>query len=274
MRTLFDRPQYPDPLKRDAVQKELLYRLSHLPGVNTVAAASHLPLSGDRQIGFRLENAPANEFRWAENSLVSPEYFRAMGMSVLRGRDISYGDTRSTQPVAVVNQTIYLSLFQVESGASARTAFIMRLARPTEEGPQGIFTTVQQVIWAVDKDLPTYNTTTLAALVSESAAQPRFTALLMNGFALIALVLASIGLFGVVSYAVSERTRELRSHESGLGSKAFVKSSPGFEDWKTDFTPKSLNALGDWFATLNRAHQGDISEHQTNHTRAWHQGFY
>jgi putative ABC transport system permease protein len=254
VRTLFDPPRYPDPLKREAVQKELLDRLSHLPGANTVAAASHLPLSDDRQIGFRLENAPANEFHWAENSLVSPEYFRAMGMSVLRGRDISYGDTRSTQPVAVVNQTfakkflegidplgarfnwggraefsivglvndvhisaldadpppmIYLSMFQVESGASARTAFIVRLARPTEKAPQGIFTAVQQVIWAVDKDLPTYDTTTLAVLVSESVAQRRFTALLMNGFALIALVLASIGLFGVVSYAVSERTREL-----------------------------------------------------------------
>jgi predicted permease len=254
VRTLFDQPRYPDPLKREAVQKELLDRLSHLPGATTVAAASHLPLSDDRQIGFRLENAPENEFHWAENSLVSPEYFRAMGMSVLRGRDISYGDTRDTQPVALVNQTfakrflegkdpigvrfnwggralfsivglvndvhisaldadpppvIYLSMFQVESGASARTAFIMRLARRTERVPQGIFTTVQQEIWAVDKDLPTYDTTTLATLVSESVAQRRFTTLLMSGFALVALMLASIGLFGVVSHAVSERTREL-----------------------------------------------------------------
>jgi putative ABC transport system permease protein len=254
VRTLFDQPRYPDPLKREAVQKELLDRLSHLPGVSTVAAASHLPLSDDRQIGFRLESAPSNEFHWAENSLVTPEYFRAMGMSVVRGRDISYGDTRNTQPVAVVNQTfarkflegkdpldvrfnwgdralfsivglvndvhisaldadpppmIYLSMFQVESGASVRTAFIMRLTRPTEKVPQGIFTAVQQEIWAVDKGLPTYDTTTLAALVSESVAQRRCTTLLMSGFALVALMLASIGLFGVISYGVSERTREL-----------------------------------------------------------------
>ena len=254
VRTLFDRPRYPDPLKREAVQKELLDRLSRLPGVRTVATASHLPLSDERQIGFRLENASANDFQWAENSLVSPGYFRAMGMSILRGRDISYEDTRSAPPVAVVNETfvrkfldgtnpigrrfnwgdralfsivgvvndvhvsaleadpppmIYLSMFQVESGASARTAFIMRLARPAEKTTQGMFSLVQQEIWAVDKDLPAYDTTTLAALVSESVAQRRFTTLLMSGFALIALMLASIGLFGVISYLVSERTREL-----------------------------------------------------------------
>ena len=237
-----------------SVQKELLDRLSRLPGVSTVAAASHLPLSDERQIGFRLENAAANDFHWAENSLVSPGYFRAMGMSILRGRDISYEDTRTAPPVAVVNQTlerefldgtnpvgrrfnwgdralfsivgvvndvhvsaldadpppmIYLSMFQVESGASARTAFIMRLARPAAKATQGMFSIVQQEIWTVDKDLPAYDTTTLAALASESVAQRRFTTLLMSGFAIVALMLASIGLFGVISYLVSERTREL-----------------------------------------------------------------
>jgi putative ABC transport system permease protein len=254
VRTLFDRPRYPDPLKREAAQKELLDRLSHLPGVSTVGAASHLPLSDERQIGFHLENAAANDFHWAENSLVSPGYFRAMGISVLRGRDISYEDARSAPPAAVVNETfvkrflngedpiglrfnwgdralfsivgvvndvhvsaldadppamIYLSMFQVESGASPRTAFILRFARPGEQAGQGTFNAVQQEIWAVDKDLPAYDTTTLAALVSESVAQRRFTTLLMGGFALVALMLASIGLFGVVSYLVSERTREL-----------------------------------------------------------------
>ncbi len=254
VRTLFDRPRYPDPLKREAVQKDLLDHPSHLPGASTVAATSHLPLSDERQIGFRLENAAANDFHWAENALVSPGYFRAMEISVLRGRDISYEDKRGAPPAAVVNETfvkrfldgkdpigrrfnwgdralfsivgvvndvhisaldadpppmIYLSMFQVESGASVRTAFIMRFARSREQAGQGTFNAVQRKIWAVDKDLPAYDTTTLVALVSESVAQRRFTTLLMGSFALVALMLASIGLFGVVSYLVSARTREL-----------------------------------------------------------------
>ncbi|HEY7351681.1 MAG TPA: ABC transporter permease, partial [Terriglobales bacterium] len=57
VRTLFDPARYPDPARRTAVQQELIDGLRHLPGVKAVAAASHLPLSDTRQIGFRLEHA-------------------------------------------------------------------------------------------------------------------------------------------------------------------------------------------------------------------------
>ena len=249
VRTLFDRARYPDPMKRQAAQKELLDRLSHLPGVTAVATASHLPLSDARQIGFRLEHAPADAYHWAENSLVSPGYFRSMGISLLEGRDFTEQDRPDTPNVAIISEKlareyfpgrsavgqrfqwgdrafftitgvaadvhisaldadpppmIYTSMFQVESGASGRTAFVLR----STDQDEGLFQEVQRQVWAVDKDLPIYNTTTLGKLVSESLAQRRFTVLLLGSFAVVAMLLAAIGLFGVISYLVAERTRE------------------------------------------------------------------
>jgi predicted permease len=249
VRTLFDRARYPDPIKRQAAQRELLDRLSHLPGVTAAAAASHLPLSDTRQIGFRLEHAPANDYHWAQNSMVSPGYFRSMGISLIEGRDFTARDRTDTPSVAIISEKmakeyfpgrspigqrfqwgnlafftitgvaanvhisaldadpppmIYVSMFQVESGASGRNAFVLR----SSGQEQGLFQEVQQQVWSVDKDLPIYNTTTLEELVSESLAQRRFTVLLLGSFAVIAMLMAGIGLFGVISYMVAERTRE------------------------------------------------------------------
>jgi predicted permease len=249
VRTIFDRARYPNPEKRHAAQRELLEDLRHVPGVIEDAAASHLPLSDNRQIGFRLEHAAPDDFHWAQNSLVSPGYFRALGIPLLEGRDFTDQDRTDTTNVAVISQTmakqffpgidpvgqrfvwggrwpftiigvaadvhisaldadpppmIYDSMFQVESGASGRTAFVLRTTGVT----QGLFSAVQRAVWSVDKELPVYKSSSLADLVSESMAQRRFTVMLLGSFAVITLVLAAIGLFGVISYFVVERTRE------------------------------------------------------------------
>jgi putative ABC transport system permease protein len=249
VRTLFDRSRYPDPVKRNAVQKQLLQDLQRLPGVTAAAAASHLPLSDVRQIGFRLEHAAPDDFHWAQNSYISPGYFRAMGISLQKGRDFTEQDLSGAPNVAIINDAmarqffsgrdpigqrfqwgdrdyftvigvsadvhisaldadpppmIYYSMFQVKMGNRGLTAFVLR----SNAGAQGLFAEVQKQIWAADKDLPLYHTSTLASLVLESLAQRRFTLLLLGSFAVIALTLAAIGLFGVISNLVADRTRE------------------------------------------------------------------
>jgi putative ABC transport system permease protein len=253
VRTLFDRARYPDPVKREVMQKELLDRLSHLQGVQLVAAASHLPLSDTRQIGFRLEHAAPDDFHWAENSLVSPGYFRAMGIPILRGREFTAQDRRDSPLAAVISETlarqyfpgqdpmgqrfhwgardlftivgiagnvhisaldrdpppmIYNSMFQVQSGASERTALLLRLD-PARQHDQSLSIEIRQQAWSLDRDLPIYNFTTLETLISESVAQRHFTTILILSFALIALALSLVGLFGVISFLVAQRQREL-----------------------------------------------------------------
>jgi putative ABC transport system permease protein len=253
VRTLFDEARYPNAAKREVVQKELIDRFAHLPGVQVVAAASHLPLSDSRQIGFRLEHAAPDDFHWAENSLVTPGYFPAMGISILRGRNFTDQQDRPNTPlVAIINETmarqyfpgrdpigqrfhwggldlftiigiaadvrisaldanpppmIYHSMFQLQTHTSERTALILRTGRGAQD--KDLYTGIQQQIWSLDRDLPIYSFSALDTLISESLAQRRFTTLLTLSFGLIALALALIGLFGVMSYLVAQQRREL-----------------------------------------------------------------
>jgi predicted permease len=115
------------------------------------------------------------------------------------------GDVHIAALDAEPTPVIYQSMFQGESGASGRMAVVVR----TRNGQPLPLEAVRNVVASLDRDLPLYNVTSLPEMVSESLSQRRFTVLLLGAFAFIAVLLSMIGLFGVLSYLVGRREREI-----------------------------------------------------------------
>ncbi len=238
---------------------QLLDRLESLPGARLAAIAYDHPLDTNWIDAFAFENRAGEkpgEFHAEALRIVSPDYFRALGIDVLQGRGFTEQDVPGRPGVVLINESFAARYFPEEDpvgkrlraptpslnwgdavpqvfeivgvvrdvtfngiGAPTEPAFYvpawqfprqdMSVLVRTDGDPLSLVSAVRSAVWALDADQPISSIRTLESLVAANISQPRFNMFLMGLFGAVALLLALVGVYGLLSYAVARRTHEI-----------------------------------------------------------------
>jgi len=239
---------YKSDREQAAFYRRVLDKVERIPGISSAGLTDVLPLGeqNDREY-FTIENRPlpAGQELVADFRRISPRYLTTMGIALLRGRLLSDRDGREAPPVILIDETLARQYWPNQDPIGRRmrlwgqyrevvgivgavrhyglekqpeptiyapfeqmTDKAMALAVRTTMDTPAVVQAVKQAVWSVDRGQPVFQIRSMHDYISLAETAPRISTALLLVFAGISVLLAALGIHGVVSYGVAERTRE------------------------------------------------------------------